>query len=62
MLGGNSALDPYEALLKQAKFNTVFPDDGPERIVRQGILSCSVYDPSCMFMMMLPADATATAR
>ena len=62
MLGGDPKLEPYENLLKQVKFNVAFPDKGPEHIVRQGILSCSVYDPSCMFMMLLPADATTYSR
>jgi len=62
MLGGDAKLEPYADLLKQAKFNVTFPDEGPEHVIRQGILSCSVYDPSCMFMMMLPADATTYSR
>jgi tetratricopeptide (TPR) repeat protein len=62
MLGGDAKLEPYADLLKQAKFNMTFPDEGPEHIVRQGILSCSVYDPNCMFLMMLPADATTYSR
>lgn len=62
MLGGDAKLEPMGDALREAKFETVAPDDGPEHIVRQGILSCSVYDPSCMFLMMLPNDATATSR
>jgi tetratricopeptide (TPR) repeat protein len=62
MLGGDTNLAPLGDSLKLAKFNGVFPDGGPERIVRQGILSCSVYDPNCMFLMMLPDDASATSR
>ena len=62
MLGGNSNLKPYENLLKQAKFDFIFPDQGPEHVIRQGILSCSEYDPKCMFMMMLPADANTNSR
>jgi tetratricopeptide (TPR) repeat protein len=62
MLGGDPKLEPYVELLKQTKFNMIFPDEGPEYIIRQGILSCSVYDPSCMFLMMLPADASTYSR
>jgi len=62
LLGGDAKLEPYGNMLKQAKFNLPFPDDGPEHIVRQGILSCSVYDPTCMFLMMLPADASTYSR
>jgi len=62
MLGGDPAMETYVNLLKQTKFNMTFPDAGLEHVVRQGILSCSVYDPNCMFMMMLPADATTYSR
>lgn len=61
-LGGDVAIRSLGETLKDAKFNTSFPDDGPEHVVRQGILSCSVYDPKCMFLMMLPADASANSR
>ncbi len=34
-----------------------FPDDGPEKLVRRGILSCSAYSkPSCRFTLLLPAS------
>ena len=46
----------------EIQVNVAFPDEGPEHVVRQGILSCSAYDPSCMFMMMLPADASTYSR
>jgi tetratricopeptide (TPR) repeat protein len=59
MLGGDPRLEPYGDTLRQTRFNFSFPDEGPEHVVRQGILSCSVYDPECMFLMMLPADARA---
>jgi tetratricopeptide (TPR) repeat protein len=62
MLGGDPTLEAYGNLLKQAEFDVAIPDQGPEHVVRQGILSCSVYDPKCMFLMMLPADASANSR
>jgi tetratricopeptide (TPR) repeat protein len=62
MLNGDPAIAPYADLLKQAKFNIDFPDEGPEHVIRQGILSCSVYDPRCMFLMMLPADASTESH
>jgi tetratricopeptide (TPR) repeat protein len=61
-LGGDSQLASYTTQIKEAKYNQTFPDQGPEHILRQGILSCSVYDHNCMFMLMLPADATATSQ
>ncbi len=39
--------------------NVPFPDEGPERIVRRGILSCSQYTtPSCNLVFLLPANTT----
>src|SRR6202020_781781 len=62
MLNADPAIEPYADLLKQAKFNVDFPDAGPEHVIRQGILSCSAYDTKCMFLMMLPADASTESR
>ncbi len=44
--------------ISRAHFNNVpFPDEGPERIVRRGILSCSPYStPSCSLVFLLPAN------
>jgi tetratricopeptide (TPR) repeat protein len=61
-LGGDAALQPLGEALKTAEFSNIFPDAGPEHVVRQGILSCSAYDSKCMFLMMLPNDATASSR
>lgn len=47
--------------LGTASFDFVFPDDGTEKIVRRGILSCSAYThPNCQFTM-LPLSTTAVA-
>lgn len=62
MLNGDANIVPYTDLLKQAKFNIAFPDEGREHVIRQGILSCSIYDPNCMFLMMLPADASTESH
>ena len=62
MLGGDTTLGNYTDVLKQTNFDFSFPDSGPEHVVRQGILSCSVYDAKCMFFMMLPADASTNSR
>ncbi|MBV8895763.1 MAG: tetratricopeptide repeat protein, partial [Acidobacteriaceae bacterium] len=53
------ATKPVKEALQNAKFDLVFPDDGPEEIVRRGILSCSAYtNPNCQFTM-LPLSATS---
>ena len=62
MLGGDKQLEPLAQNIRTAKFDFAIPENGSGRIVRQGILSCSAYDPSCMFLMMLPNDATASSR
>ena len=61
-MGGDPRAVALAGLLKQSGFHVPFPDDGPERIIRQGILSCSVYDTKCMLLMMLPGDATTNSR
>jgi hypothetical protein len=48
ILGGDEKLEPLSQSLKTAKFDVTLPDDGPERFVRQGFLSCAAYDPNCM--------------
>ncbi|HWF47451.1 MAG TPA: transglutaminase domain-containing protein, partial [Bryobacteraceae bacterium] len=45
--------------IQTAKYEFPFPDAGIEKIIRRGILSCSVYTtPSCQFTMFLPSTTT----
>ena len=54
--GDETLKDARNALMK-APFNVAFPDDGPEKIVRRGVLSCSAYTvPNCRLVLFLPAD------
>ncbi len=54
---GEEALKDARNALMKAPFNVPFPDDGPEKIVRRGVLSCSAYTaPNCRFVFFLPAD------
>jgi predicted Zn-dependent protease/transglutaminase-like putative cysteine protease len=54
--GEDTFKNAREALMK-APFNAAFPDDGPEKIVRRGVLSCSAYTvPNCRLVLFLPAD------
>jgi TonB family protein len=52
--------------IRSAKYEFPFPDAGPEKIIRRGILSCSTYTtPSCQLTTLLPsavkmADSIAT--
>jgi hypothetical protein len=53
--GSDALKSAREALLK-VHYDMPFPDGGPERIARRGILSCSTYtSPSCQFVLLLPS-------
>ncbi len=57
-ISGPDSLRTAAMALAQGDFGLEFPDDGPERVVRRGILSCSAYSkPSCQFTLLLPASA-----
>jgi tetratricopeptide (TPR) repeat protein len=55
-ISGTESLRSATDTVKSAvKFT--FPDDGPEKIIRRGILSCSLYTtPNCQFTLLLPSD------
>jgi hypothetical protein len=56
---GDAELKPAAAALKKLHYNLAFPDRGPERLPRRGILSCSQYaKPNCMIVLLLPANTT----
>jgi transglutaminase-like putative cysteine protease/tetratricopeptide (TPR) repeat protein len=57
---GDEQLKGSMDAISHLHFNNVsFPDEGPERIVRRGILSCSPYStPSCSLVFLLPANTT----
>jgi transglutaminase-like putative cysteine protease/tetratricopeptide (TPR) repeat protein len=59
-INGDEALKGAMNAISRAHFTNVpFPDDGPERIVRRGILSCSQYTtPNCNLVFLLPANTT----
>jgi hypothetical protein len=60
-ISGDEGLKTAGTALQKASFNVSFPDDGPERIIRRGILSCSQYTtPSCNFILFLPSETRAT--
>lgn len=59
-ISGEDALRSGKQALKQAKFDQPFPANGPEKIARRGIVSCSQYTaPNCQFTMLLPSNTTA---
>ncbi len=56
-ISGPDSLRTAAMALAQADYGFQFPDDGPEKLVRRGILSCSAYTKrSCQFTLLLPAS------
>jgi tetratricopeptide (TPR) repeat protein len=54
---GSEALRPMTTAIAAAPFDLPFPDSGPERMVRRGILSCPTTTGSnCSFILLLTAD------
>jgi hypothetical protein len=55
-ISGSEQLKKAAGALSTARYNFDFPDDGPEKVVRRGILSCSEYtSPSCQVVFLLPS-------
>lgn len=52
-LTGDKLLQSAEDQLKKVDFHPVFPDNGPEEIVWEGLLSCLPYASSCSFTLAL---------
>ncbi len=58
-ISGTDSLRSASSALMKLRYELPFPDDGPEKIARRGILSCSNYTtPSCNFVMLLPSTTT----
>ena len=53
-ISGPEQMKPLESEVKSAKFNVLFPDAGPERIVRRVITVCTPPDATCEFVLMTP--------
>lgn len=55
-MGGADFLKNAAHAIQTAKYDFAFPDEGPEKIIRRGILSCSNFTkPSCQLTLLLPA-------
>jgi tetratricopeptide (TPR) repeat protein len=50
---GPDALKSADKILEKTKYDVEFPDDGPTKLVRRGILGCYKYT-GCSFVMLLP--------
>ena len=55
-IGGAESLKNSAGELLRAHVHTAFPDDGPEKIVRSGILTCDIEKSACKFTI-LAADS-----
>jgi tetratricopeptide (TPR) repeat protein len=55
---GAEALRPLTAAIVKAPFEFPIPDQGPERLARRGIMSCTAVPSECFLIMLLPADAS----
>lgn len=55
-ISGDEGMKAFADKLKAVKYNMIFPDDAPARIVRRGILSCSKATGECTFVLRLPQD------
>jgi tetratricopeptide (TPR) repeat protein len=60
-ISGSSALAGAAAAIKSVRFDVVFPDDGPTRLVRRGILDCAARDPNCQFVL-LPTETISAVN
>lgn len=54
-VGGDDSLKGLESHLAAAKIKMAFPDVGPVKIVRRGIVTCTGN--ACTFVLLRPADA-----
>ena len=55
-VSGDEKLKSFTEALRTADYHLTFPDDTPVKILRRGILSCSVVTGRCIFVLMLPDD------
>jgi tetratricopeptide (TPR) repeat protein len=54
MITGDPSLSRAADLLKKHAYPQTFPNPGPVKIVRRGILTCSQFDPTCQLVLMEP--------
>jgi tetratricopeptide (TPR) repeat protein len=53
---GDEKLKVFTDALRTAEYRVTFPDDTPVKILRRGILNCSIITGRCTFVLMLPDD------
>jgi len=56
---GDQQLRDAEKELAALKYNIVFPDVQPSKLIRRGILACTVAGAACQFVLLLPSSVTS---
>lgn len=54
MISGDASLSQAADQIKKHVFPLTFPDPGPVKIIRRGILSCSQFDSTCQLVLLQP--------
>lgn len=54
MITGDASLSQAADQIKKHSFPQTFPDPGPVKIIRRGILSCSQFDATCQLVLLQP--------
>lgn len=54
MITGDPSLSQAADLIKKHAYPQTFPDAGPVKIVRRGVLSCSQFDATCQLVLLQP--------
>jgi tetratricopeptide (TPR) repeat protein len=55
-VSGDEALRPMADVVRGTSFSRMFPDDGPAKILRRGVVGCTVAG-GCALTLILPNDA-----
>jgi tetratricopeptide (TPR) repeat protein/transglutaminase-like putative cysteine protease len=58
-LRGDEALRACSDRLSAARFNALFPDDTPTKLVRRGTLTCPKDSKECQFVLLLPDNVAS---
>lgn len=59
-ISGDEDIKALGGALQSAKFNVLFPDDHPTKILRRGVLVCESMGLGCDFTVYVPGTVTST--
>jgi tetratricopeptide (TPR) repeat protein len=60
-ISGSESLRDAGKAIRSTKFDVLFPDDSPTRIIRRGILACESDSSNCHFLL-IPPDAVQSVQ